>query len=186
MRRFNLYLLLMTYIIVMTSCDSKTESGVPNIHPSNVVFSPEKVRRGDIITINYDFYGGIRDLSVDSEGALRYNGDDLVFREEFEGLTDEQRRSFVDFGIKLLEGAEKVYVKQLDGNYSMGYYHDYFVSEKIYPVKYVKFVNGEIQCIVPGDAVSGPIKVDFDGGGSDLGFSEDNLIIVDASGDEIW
>ncbi len=171
---------------MITACDSKTESGIPAIYPSNIIFTPEKVKRGDIITINYDFYGGIMDLSVDSEGELRYNGDDSVFREEFEGLTDEQRRSFVDFGIKLLEGAEKVYVKQLDGNYSMGYYHDYFVSEKIYPVKYVKFVNGEIQCIVPGDAVSGPIKVDFDGGGSDLGFSEDNLIIVDASGDEIW
>jgi len=175
-------------VLIIACADDIEETGYLPPSPCNVTFLPTIVSRGDIVTIKYDMVFlekslEFTDLTVDENGVLKYIGDNTEVM-DFNNKTDKEKNSLVEFGIKILEGAQESYFIQPDGNYSLGYEYKYYQKREIYPEKYLKFVKYEIECIVPDGAVSGPVKLNF--GTSDLGFSEDALIIVDASGDEIW
>ena len=175
----NVFIILVISISLL-SCDhpSKEESDLPMI--CNVKFSPATVKRGDIITITYNLYKRddwssewINAHSVDPNGNVAYR----------EWIEINPR--YVEFALYVnVKGAEK-YSGEQEGYHYIDY-EGYFHSD-IYATKYTSFKWGEIKCYVPCRAKSGTIKINFEGYGVGYGgFSEENLIVVDESGDEIW
>ncbi len=194
MRNYLVYSIVYILICLCSSCDiwEPSTSSVP-ASPTNVVFTPTEVRAGDDLVIRFDLYDdGIttktfEDVTVDANGIIQHTNVDPELFPQYASYTDEQKNSMVEFGIKLLDGAEddKQYYIQPDGNYTVVYHPEYYERRKIYPEQYIKFALGEIRLIVPDDAISGPIILNFGGGDGD-GFSDNNLIVLDASGDEVW
>ena len=151
----------------------------------NVNFSPSVVKRGDVITITYNLNGDgvpdmswLNDMSVDSNGILKYIGNDrdLIDLNHFK---DRDFNDIIDFGIIII-GSETTE----DGRWKLAVRYEN--GEGIFPDKYISFKWGEIKCIVPNKAVSGPIKVNLGEWVYTHGFSEKDLIVVDESGNEIW
>ncbi len=166
----NILFLAILISMFFTSCESHIIGNYESPIVTSVMFFPEKVERGDIITITYDLarktfpkMPWIDDMSVDSNGRLKYVGDgDYDYINELGSGFD----NLVEFGI-LNRGQFKT-------------------EDGILAEKYISFNWGEIKCYVP-EAASGYIKLnigmDFD---YELSCSKEKLIVVDESGDEIW
>ncbi len=163
-----LFLTLLIINMFFISCEGGRLDSLPPPSIYNVKFSPSTVKVDDVITITYtlernELSDWVADMSVDTNGILRYIGSDEDMIREYK---DRNCNDFTELGIKV-ENSNIVERK------------------KIYPTKYISFYWGEIKCYVPNSAISGRIDLRFGEGAGDS-LSDKDLIVIDESGDDIW
>ncbi len=166
----------------------------------NIKISPATVKRGEEITITYDYRASdgkdfIEYLFLDENGNLQLPEKEKKEFEQWRETPKENYNDFVVFNTKIRDGAKKYKTNHAENCTSIDYecggekisidydVEDYELSN-VFPAKYISFETGKIICTVPDNAVSGVIFLsnDFISGGV---FSEEKLIIVDENGNEI-